>query len=154
MEHGMDHIVEGWVTCLGMGHMFMDPRHIPDGVTFFTTKYAHKNKKNKKVTTCCRCLLRKNTNIEKKATVTSCHHLFASNRKETKTMTLCHSSCLRGVKAKGEVKAMIITNGRCLLSFIGVTNAKNKRHEDDGIEPSSSCLRGVRIGGVEDNNDS
>ncbi len=50
------------------------------------------------------------------------------------------------------MKTTIITNGCCLLSLIGATKAKNKRHEDDGIEPSSSCLRGVKIGGIEDNN--
>jgi hypothetical protein len=32
--------------------------------------------------------------------------------------------------------------------------AKNERHKDNNIEPSSSCLRGVRIGGGEEDNNS
>jgi hypothetical protein len=45
-----------------------------------------------------------------------------------------------------------MAQSRHFLFFIGMTNEKKKRHEDNGYASLSSCLRGVGIKGEDDDN--
>jgi hypothetical protein len=55
------------------------------------------------------------------------------------------SLCLKGAKVQGGGGENNNDHRLSFLSFIGITKAKNKRHENN-TKLSSSCLKGMRIG--------